>query len=220
MIATAPPPPAATVIVQAGETLSEIAQDHGVSLQAVEASNPQISNPASIYVGESVTIPGQQRSFQVTLTCTETVDASGNASLNDCSTTPRSQAETKPPAQQPQTPNSQPQTPAPAATPIQGGSGDSPGWVPVPGMPDSFSKCVEMRESSDNPLSVNAIPGYIGNGGGLFGDLKSTWNGYDGYAQPFQAPVSVQVQFNSNLFKQYGTSPWDADSCNLDGSVR
>jgi hypothetical protein len=95
----------------------------------------------------------------------------------------------------------------------------SRGWVPVPGMPDAFSRCVEMRESSDNPRSVNAIPGYIGNGGGLFGDLESTWADYGGYAQPFDAPVSVQVAFNARLFAEDGKIPWLADKCNLDGTV-
>lgn len=198
MIST--PPPMQVVTVQAGQTLGEIAQDHGVSLPAIEASNPSIANPASIYAGENVTIPGENvRSFPVTLTCTATIDASGNLSINDCSTAPKPTGlpiDNPSPTQ----PNSQPQTPQPEASTV----GILPGaeWA-----------CIARAESSFNPRSVNAIPGYIGNGGGEYGDLESTWAGYDGYQQPFQAPLSVQNAFNQALQAHDGWSPWLADNC-------
>lgn len=48
-----------TVPVQAGDTLSGIASAHGVSLSALEAANPQISNPNLIYTtGPGVNLPG------------------------------------------------------------------------------------------------------------------------------------------------------------------
>lgn len=101
----------------------------------------------------------------------------------------------------------QPQGPSPAGIPVAGGTGVS-GAVPA------WATCIVERESGGNPASVNAIPGYIGNGGGLFGDLKSTWNGYDGYSQPFDAPVSVQVQFNDALSDNGANlAPWQADHC-------
>lgn len=44
--------------VQYGDTLSGIAQRFGVSLAALEATNPQITNPNLIYPGERLSIPG------------------------------------------------------------------------------------------------------------------------------------------------------------------
>ena len=44
--------------VQRGDTLSGIAAAHGVSLSALRAANPQISNPNLIFAGQRVTIPG------------------------------------------------------------------------------------------------------------------------------------------------------------------
>jgi hypothetical protein len=48
----------ASVLVHNGDTLSGIAQEHGLSVAAVEAANPQISNPNVISVGESVSLNG------------------------------------------------------------------------------------------------------------------------------------------------------------------
>jgi len=49
--------------IQSGDTLSGIASHFGVSLGALEAANPQISNPNMIYAGESLNIPGSSDSF-------------------------------------------------------------------------------------------------------------------------------------------------------------
>ncbi|HEY0179226.1 MAG TPA: LysM peptidoglycan-binding domain-containing protein, partial [Dokdonella sp.] len=43
--------------VQHGDTLSAIAAQHGVSLAALEAANPQIRNPNVIYPGDRIAIP-------------------------------------------------------------------------------------------------------------------------------------------------------------------
>jgi LysM repeat protein len=40
-----------------GDTLSSIAEQNGLSLQALEAANKDISNPNLIYPGKTVTIP-------------------------------------------------------------------------------------------------------------------------------------------------------------------
>ncbi len=50
--------------VNAGDTLSAIASRYGVSLQALEAANPQIRNPNVIYPGEEINIPGRTDTFQ------------------------------------------------------------------------------------------------------------------------------------------------------------
>jgi len=44
--------------VKSGDSLSAIAAAHGVSLQALEAANPQITNPNLIYAGQTIKIPG------------------------------------------------------------------------------------------------------------------------------------------------------------------
>ncbi|WP_440222716.1 LysM peptidoglycan-binding domain-containing protein [Dokdonella sp. MW10] len=43
--------------VQRGDTLSAIAQEHGVSLSSLISANPQISNPNLIYPGQEIRIP-------------------------------------------------------------------------------------------------------------------------------------------------------------------
>jgi LysM repeat protein len=102
------------------------------------------------------------------------------------------------------------EAPAPATSPSSiAGAYSSTGGSSVP----AWATCIVQRESGGNPAAVNSVPGYVGNGGGLFGDLTSTWGGYDGYAQPFDAPASVQIQFNDQLEAQMGLSPWAADQC-------
>ncbi|MGM0369354.1 MAG: LysM peptidoglycan-binding domain-containing protein [Bacillota bacterium] len=46
-----------TYIVQAGDTLYEIAQRHSVTLEDLLAVNPQIENPNQISVGQEICIP-------------------------------------------------------------------------------------------------------------------------------------------------------------------
>ncbi len=43
--------------VKAGDTMAKIAKDHGVSLQALLAANPQISDPTQIHVGQEINLP-------------------------------------------------------------------------------------------------------------------------------------------------------------------
>ncbi len=46
-----------TYTVKSGDTLSGIAASHGVSLTALEAANPQITNPNVIFTGQVIRIP-------------------------------------------------------------------------------------------------------------------------------------------------------------------
>jgi LysM repeat protein len=48
---------AGTYIVQSGDTLGSIAVNAGVTLAALEAVNPQITNPSLIFVGEVINLP-------------------------------------------------------------------------------------------------------------------------------------------------------------------
>lgn len=52
-----PPASGGSYTVRSGDTLSGIAQRHGVSLSALIQANPQISNPNLIYPGQNVSIP-------------------------------------------------------------------------------------------------------------------------------------------------------------------
>jgi LysM repeat protein len=47
-----------TYVIQAGDTMSAIATAHNLSLTALEAANPQVTNPNSISPGEVLNIPG------------------------------------------------------------------------------------------------------------------------------------------------------------------
>lgn len=46
------------ITVRQGDTLSGIAQRHGVSLSALVKANPQVSNPDRIYAGQQLNLPG------------------------------------------------------------------------------------------------------------------------------------------------------------------
>jgi LysM repeat protein/muramidase (phage lysozyme) len=63
------------VTVKAGDTLTAIAKDKGVSLQELIAANPQIANPDMIRPGEKVTMPSA-----VTIVETPTVDTEQDTS--------------------------------------------------------------------------------------------------------------------------------------------
>lgn len=52
-------PKATTYKVRKGDTLSEIAQAHGVTLTALERANPQIKNPNLILIGQVLHIPAK-----------------------------------------------------------------------------------------------------------------------------------------------------------------
>ena len=56
------PLPSVTYTVQSGDTLSGIAQNYGVSLDALLAANPQIENPNIIFRGQVLTIPQENGS--------------------------------------------------------------------------------------------------------------------------------------------------------------
>lgn len=50
--------PTSQYVVVSGDTLSAIAQAHGITLAALEVANPQILDPNRIIPGESVLLPG------------------------------------------------------------------------------------------------------------------------------------------------------------------
>lgn len=107
-------------------------------------------------------------------------------------------------------PPSSPSPPSPSALPVAGNPG---GYGNVPGVPVAFATCVARAESSDNPRAVNSVPGYIGDGGGLYGFLTPTWQGLGYSGQPFNATVAQQKQAFSTLYHEDSGYPWLADSC-------
>lgn len=204
----------ATHTVQPGETLSSIAASAGETWQRLYAVNRGVvgSDPNLIYAGQVLRLHGDAgpyhalshashhsaggRTWGVTYGYPNKCgDGDGDGWDVNCAT------------------RSAPVSSAPAGnhavhsspiTSVPGGSTAIPAWA----------SCIVQRESGGNARAVNSVPGYIGNGGGLFGDLTSTWNNYDGYPQPFDAPASVQIAFNDALSGNGSNlAPWAADGC-------
>lgn len=170
--------------VSPGDTLSQIAQNHHVSLSSVESANKQIPDYNLIYVGEKILIPVGGSYDQWRPQTDSDVPSPSSQSQSSSS---QSQAS----ASQSSTDSN---TPAPAA-----GSSDIPSWA----------TCIVERESGGNPQAQNPSS----SASGLFQDLSSTWDNYDGYSSAGQAPASVQIQFNQQLEQESGLSPWAADGC-------
>ena len=72
-----------THTIERGETLSQIAAAHGVSVDALIAANPQIKNPDIIYPDDVLNIPGESSDAQPA----NTSPTSSNENLNTVSTT-------------------------------------------------------------------------------------------------------------------------------------
>lgn len=53
-----PPPSGSTYVIQAGDTLRKLAARWGVTVDAILAVNPKITNPSLIYVGQVINKPG------------------------------------------------------------------------------------------------------------------------------------------------------------------
>jgi hypothetical protein len=178
---------ASTHTVQAGDTLSGIAAQSGVSLARVEADNPQITNPNVITVGELVHVWGGSASLAP---LRAQAGASSHGSPSQGSTTHGSTAQAS---------DSQASDSQSSSTPADTSAGTSPGSAP-----SSFQQCVAWRESSNTPTDPD----------GLYGILPSTWAslGYSGTAG--EASVAQQNEAFQRLYAEDGTQPWaPSDGC-------
>ena len=52
-------PTAQTYTVQKGDTLTAIATRFGVTLEALRAANPQVTDPTKLQIGQVLTIPAR-----------------------------------------------------------------------------------------------------------------------------------------------------------------
>jgi LysM repeat protein len=128
---------AGTHTVQSGDTLSGIAAEAGVSLQRVQAANPQITNPDVITVGQLVNVPdgqpGSTSSAPAASTSTGT-SSSGTASSSASGSS------------------------SGASTSTGTSSGTSTGTSSAS---SSYQDCVAWRESSNNPSSPDGLYGIL-----------------------------------------------------------
>jgi murein DD-endopeptidase MepM/ murein hydrolase activator NlpD len=130
-VLAAGPALASSHTVQAGDTLSGIASQSGVSLAQVEAANPQITNPNDITVGELVNVPNGSSSAPASATPAAVTPSSTSTSGTGPSSTPASSSGAS-------------------------GSGNVSGAAP-----GSFQQCVAWRESSNTPTDPDGLYGIL-----------------------------------------------------------
>lgn len=183
----------AAYLVQPGDTLSGIAASHSVSLAAVEAANPHISNFNLIFAGQSIELPSGSSAAAV-ITGGQAAPAQQSVSVKQSV-----------PVQQSAPSYSSPSSTASAtATVHQSSSTGSSGYSSsslsdIPGVPSSLASCVAYRESTDlqNPAAD----------GNAYGIIPAS--GYNVYG----TSLAHQKQVFAELYAQDGGSPWAADGC-------
>jgi hypothetical protein len=175
-------------LVQPGDTLSGIAASHGVNLAAVEAANPQLSDPNVIYAGQTVEVPGGSSASHGSYT-PQSYTASGSGSQS---------APAAPSAPSYRSPSSI-SSAAPRAS-SGGSSGYSSGSLSdIPGVPQALAACVASAESTNlqNPAA----------NGNAYGIIPAS--GYDVSG----TSLAHQKQVFAQLYQQYGGTPWASDGC-------
>lgn len=198
------------IIVQPGDTLSGIADKHDVPVSKVIAANPQIQNPNLIYAGQKIYLTGSN-AVEHPPTGGGGGGPTGSSQGGNHSSGGHSSGGS-------------------SGSSSQGGGGGGGGGsssraagntssadlADVPGVPRDFAKCVAFRESSNNPSSINSVPGFEGMGGGAYGIMDYVWQGSDlnKSGQPYDAPLSEQKEAFSKLYAKYGSQPWTpSDGC-------
>ena len=182
----------AAYLVQPGDTLSGIAASHSVSLAAVEAANPHISNFNMIFAGQTIELPAGSSATAV-ITGSQAVPAQQSATVKQSV-----------PVQQSAPSYTSPSSTASATATVQSSSTGSSGYSSgslsdIPGVPSSLASCVAYRESTDlqNPAAD----------GNAYGIIPAS--GYDVYG----TSIAHQKQVFAELYAQDGATPWAADGC-------
>ena len=184
----------AAYLVQPGDTLSGIAASHSVSLAAVEAANPHISNFNLIFAGQTIELPSGS-SAATAITGTQAAPAQQSANVQHSV-----------PAQQSAPSYTAPSSTASATATVNSGStgSSSSGYSSsslsdIPGVPSSLASCVAYRESTDlqNPAA----------NGNAYGIIPAS--GYNVYG----TSLAHQKQVFAELYAQDGATPWAADGC-------
>jgi len=181
----------AAYLVQPGDTLSGIAASHSVSLAAVEAANPHISNYNLIFAGQTIELPAGSSATAV-ITGSHAAPAQQSASFRHSV-----------PVQQSARSYTSPSSTA-SATAVTHTSTGSSGYSSsslsdIPGVPSSFAACVAYRESTDlqNPAA----------NGNAYGIIPASGYNVEG------SSLAHQKQVFAELYAQDGGAPWAADGC-------
>jgi hypothetical protein len=182
----------AAYLVQPGDTLSGIAASHGASLAAVEAANPQFTNPNLIYAGQAVNLPGASAARG-------SYTAPGYTAPSSVSQAAPQSAPATPGASSYRSPSSVASAVTQASPGGSSGGYSSSSLSDIPGVPQSLAACVAYRESTNlqNPAAD----------GNAYGIIPAS--GYNVYG----TSLANQKQVFAQLYQQYGGSPWAADGC-------
>jgi LysM repeat protein len=182
----------AAYLVQPGDTLSGSAASHSVSLAAVEAANPHISNFNMIFAGQTIELPAGSSATAV-ITGSQAVPAQQSATVKQSV-----------PVQQSAPSYTSPSSTASATATVQSSSTGSSGYSSgslsdIPGVPSSLASCVAYRESTDlqNPAAD----------GNAYGIIPASGYNVDGTS------LAHQKQVFAELYAQDGATPWAADGC-------
>src|SRR3984957_8681069 len=182
----------AAYLVQPGDTLSGIAASHSVSLAAVEAANPHISNFNLIFAGQTIELPSGSSASAV-ISGSQAAPAQQSVSVKQSV-----------PVQQSAPSHTSPSSTASATATVHTGSTGSSGYSSsslsdIPGVPSSLAACVAYRESTDlqNPAAD----------GNAYGIIPAS--GYNVYG----TSLAHQKQVFAELYAQDGATPWAADGC-------
>jgi murein DD-endopeptidase MepM/ murein hydrolase activator NlpD len=194
----------AAYLVQPGDTLSGIAASHSVSLAAVEAANPHISNYNLIFAGQTIELPAGSSATAV-ITGSHAAPAQQSASFQRSVPVQQSApVQHSVPAQQAAPSYTSPSSTASATAVTHTSSTGSSGYSSsslsdIPGVPSSFAACVAYRESTDlqNPAA----------NGNAYGIIPASGYNVEG------ASLAQQKQVFAELYAQDGGAPWAADGC-------
>jgi len=189
----------AAYLVQPGDTLSGIAASHSVSLAAVEAANPHISNFNLIFAGQSIELP-QGSSAATAITGAQSAPAQQSASVKQSVPVQQSAPSYTSPSSTASATATVHHSSSTGSTGSTGSSGySSSSLSDIPGVPSSLASCVAYRESTNlqNPAAD----------GNAYGIIPAS--GYNVYG----TSLAHQKQVFAELYAQDGGAPWAADGC-------